>query len=186
MINIDTLRAEAKEYNSVPKYNGLGMVRLRLGDRGYLFYSERAPAINHTIHNHRYDFNSLVIKGTIRNHLYDITVVEHEADFKLTWKDMVLKNDNAGETIHPNIELIKTCTFDTVEGEEYFLHKKIFHGVERITEKLITCMHPSSLSVDYSQKALFLIDKRIPYVGVYSQPKSPEECWEIIEYTLND
>lgn len=184
MIDIDYLRNEAKERGSVPNYNGLGMVRLAVKDRGYLFYSDRAPPINHTIHDHRYSFTSTIIKGTIRNFIYSFEAVEQETDFMLTYKDMVNKVDTVGTIIHPNVNITNTCTFDTTENQKYIMHESILHHVERKSEKLITCMEPSPRP--YSPIAHFLINKNIEYVGVYSQPKTPNECWEIIEYTIND
>ena len=184
MISIDYLRKEATKRNSVPNYNGLGMVRLPLHGRGYLFYSDRAPAINHTIHLHRYSFTSTVVKGTIRNFLYTFEATDQEADFMLTQKDMANKVDSIGEIIHPNISITNTCTFDTIAGQKYDMHKSVFHHVESVTDKLITRMEPTSHP--YDPTALFLMNKHIEYVGVYSQPKSPEECWDIIEYTIND
>lgn len=177
MLSIDTLRKEG----GTPKYNGLGMVRLRVGQYGLLFYSELAPPINHTIHNHRYSFTSKVLKGTIRNYLYEYDVVD-KSDYMLTQKDMVNKVDTIGTIIHDNVSLRNVCTFDTHEGDSYFMDQRTFHHVERVTNTLITQMDPSPLP--WNATALFLIEKDIPYVGVYSEPKSPEECWEIIEYTI--
>ena len=183
MITIDQLRTLAKEYSTTPNYNGLGMVRLPLHNNAYLFYSEKTPAINHTIHDHRYSFWSTVIKGVLRNIIYEYDVVEHETDYMLTYKDLVKKKEYVGEIIHPNVEIHKTCIFDTIQDEQYFIHNRVLHGVEPMENKVITYMQKDS---EWSVTANFLVDKTIPYVGVYSQPKSESECWEIIEYTLND
>jgi hypothetical protein len=107
---------------------------------------------------------------------------------------MVEKVDTEGHTIHENIEPLNVCTFDTVARESYFLQRGVYHHVESVTPKLITCMdivpptkeELASRNTYWPQKAQFIIDKRIPYVGVYSQPRSEKECWEIIEYTIND
>jgi hypothetical protein len=194
MQTIDEFRKQAKSKGVVPVYNGLGMVRLKIGNQGFLFYSDRAPAINMTIHTHRYDFTSTVLKGAIRNYLYVPKLVGHETNYKLTWKDMVEKVDTEGNTINENVEPLNVCTFNTVAGESYFLQRNVYHHVESVTPKLITRMDVvpptkeelASRDTYWPQKAYFIIDKTIPYVGVYSQPKSEKECWEIIEYTLND
>jgi len=186
MITIDEIRALAKRDDSKPRYNGLGMIRLHLRDVGYNFYSERTEPFNHTIHDHRYSFTSSVLKGVLRNRLYDYQEVDYETDYRLTYKTMFGKidYDTHGVVIHENVELRETCTFETRAGQQYHLDRSAFHSAEAVTDKVITCMtRPSDLP--WEAMSTFIVNKRKPYEGVYSRPKTENECWEIIEYTIN-
>ena len=187
MITIDEVRALAEQQNSIPRYNGLGMIRLHLYNDAYMFYSDKTEPFNHTIHDHRYSFTSSVLKGTLKNRLYSFDVVDYETDYMVTYKNMVGRIDyeTYGRTMHENVELRETCTFETRAGQQYHLDRSAFHSAEAITDKVITHM---TRPRDPSWEAMseFIVNKKKPYEGVYSRPMSEKQCWEIIENTIND
>lgn len=186
MITIDEIRDLAKRHNSIPRYNGLGMIRLHLPDEAYMFYSlYRTKPFNHTIHDHRYSFTSQVLKGKLRNKLYAFSEVDYETDYLVTYKNMVGRIDyeTYGKTMCENVELHQTCSFETREGQSYHLDRSAFHSASAITGKVITCMSRPS-DPPWEAMSRFIIDKKKPYESVYSRPMTEKECWEIIDDTI--
>jgi hypothetical protein len=83
----------------------------------------------------------------------------------------------------PNVEITKACTFDTAERQKYFLHHRVFHYVERQTLKLITIQIPEIQP--WRSASGLIVDDRIELNSPFNKPKTQDECWEIIEYTLS-
>lgn len=187
MITIDEIRALAKQSSSIPRYNGLGMIRLHLRNEAYMFYSKQTEPFNHTIHDHRYSFTSTVLKRTLRNRLYSFVEVNYDTDYLVTYKNMVGKIDyeTYGRTMYENVEVSEACMFETKAGQQYHLDRSAFHSAEAVTDSVITCMtRPSDPA--WEAMSRFIVSRSKPYESVYSRPKTEKECWEIIEYTIND
>lgn len=63
-IDLDFLKRQCQRIY----YFGLGFIQVKLNEVERLhFYSEELPVICEDIHDHRYAFNSLVLKGTLKN-----------------------------------------------------------------------------------------------------------------------
>ncbi len=185
MITIDEIRDLANRHNSIPRYNGLGMIRLHLPSKAYMFYSHQTPPFNHTIHDHRYSFTSTVLKGKLRNKLYEYSEVDYDTDWLVTYKNMVGRIDyeTYGRTMCENVEVREICSFETREGQSYHLDRLAFHSVSAVTSKVITCMTRPN-DPPWEAMSCFIVNRSKPYESVYSRPMTEKECWEIIEDTI--
>lgn len=183
MITIDKLRDLSRSYGSNPHYNGIGMIRLRVSEtQAYLFYSDLAVPFVNDIHDHRYSFSSDILRGTLRTDVYKFTESDEYTDLNIVRRYW---GDREPEITAPNINLYKVCTFDAVEGETYNIDYRVFHHVTKTTPKLITCMttQPLPWPVEANQ---FIESKSNPSAAIDFKTMSKGECWEVIEYTLND
>jgi hypothetical protein len=131
-MDIDTLRKLDGKLHSP----AAGVVGLSVGSSDlYHFFSQETSDID-DIHNHRRSFTSNVIKGTIRNNIFDITIRNNIFDIiddpdstKCVMKGMCLKFCKATQnmcsrnipTTRQNVATNIIASFDTTEGQRYFL-----------------------------------------------------------------
>jgi len=183
MITIDKLRDLSRSYGSKPHYNGIGMIRLRVGEtQAYLFYSDRSEPFVNDIHNHRYSFSSFIVKGILRTDVYKFTKSDKYTDLNVVRRYW---DNTKPEILAANINLYKVYTFDAIEGDTYNIDYRVFHHVTKQTPKLITCMttQPEPWPVKANQ---FIESKSNPSEPIDAKTMPIGECWEAIEYTLND
>lgn len=184
MITVDALhKAGGKPY-----YMGLGIVKIFLPSDTdtwlcYHFYSDHTEILVDGIHDHKFSFNSKVLKGAIRNWIYHYTISEEETDFMLYQQEC---RPNAELTvIHENIDPIEVCTFNVVKGQEYNLNSETLHRIEIETSKVITCVTPLEKYFVKPESNRIGDKNKMDSCG-YSSPKSNKVCWEIVDYTLAD
>jgi len=198
MITIDELRELARENNTVPAWNGLGIVKLRFapsnsttGDKSlaYHFYSDRTEANYHPIHDHVFSFSSKILKGTLESIFYDFIVVDYETDYSL--RSSTYNNDGFNnESVHSNIELFEAYKFNTLKDGDYWLDYRALHKVHPVSPNVVTLINKINrpdLSVVWEQDRFnYIQDKRVPYVNTQFEKRSPDECWDIIEDILEN
>ena len=189
MISIDELQKMAAEQDIVPTYFGLGIIRLKFSLDGqgwskrpyaYHFYSsETAPIPFSPVHDHFFTFTSTVLKGALQSQIYGYDVVDEKTDYALCSRKYSDKDTEI--ILQPNINPYKQCVFETKENEQYTLDYRSLHHVEPMTDVVVTLLEKeefSQFSFNYIQ------DKRIEYTDPHISPKSPEECWDIINRIL--
>lgn len=180
MITIDELR----KLNGQAHYMGLGVIKYNFGDdwSAYHFYSDQIPILVDDIHDHRYSFTSTIKKGILKTYIYDIHPVDQYTDHKFVGR--LCSPESQPEVIHENINLIETANFTTIEGNSYSIDYRTLHRVELVTKHVITYIHDKS---PMEQKMPhFITDKRNEEVCAFSHRMNKKQCWDLIEYILED
>ena len=178
MITIDELRA----LNATPHYMGLGVVKYPFcKNQAYHFYSDRAKVLVEDIHEHRFSFTSRVLKGKLKTYIYDIDGTDPTSTLRVERRECAPGAQQ--EILQSNINLIERCTFVTEPNQEYHLHYTTLHKIECLTSKVITQIYKE---LPFAQETpRFITDEARPSVCAFSEPKTVNECWDIIEYTLS-
>jgi len=173
---------EFRKMGGKPMYVGNGSVKLLFnnGYNVYNFYSDRAELLVDDIHDHRSGFSSTILKGTLRNILYKIDGQDPSSKFRLEYGEC--KEGVERVIVQDNVIFSETCRFDNIEGTSYYMEHDVLHNIELITPTVITHMIRKPKAKDAPN---FIVDTTKPFVCAFSEPKSKDECWEIIEYTLN-
>lgn len=181
MITIDELR----KLNGRVTYHALGTVKLNVGFKEFWhFYSDKTPvALDENIHSHPYSYDSKILFGGIRHHIYDVIPTEEK---RVNSYKRRAKHGSKVEldVIHENIDVLETITFDTYKDDTYYINHSTLHKIELITPKCVTY-----LKAQPWQDNLFFVvheDWNMTRKEILTQKASNAECWEIIEYTLND
>lgn len=127
MIDVDKIKSEAKSIH----FFGLGFIQVKISEsKRYHFYDLTLPNTisEEEIHNHRYHFTSLILKGKLKN---DIYVLDFSGrGFELSEVDCkpvdgrVLDLSNKKEC---SVKLIMSNIHK--ENEFYFMNHKEFHTV---------------------------------------------------------
>jgi hypothetical protein len=178
MITIDQLRA----LNGIPHYMGLGVVKYPFcKNQSYHFYSDRAKILVEDIHEHRFSFTSRVLKGKLKNYIYEIDGTDPTSTLRVERKECA--PDSQQEILLSNINLIERCTFITEPNQEYRMHYTTLHKIECLTTKVITHIYKELPFAQTTPR--FIADETKPSVCAFSEPKTVNECWDIIEYTLS-
>lgn len=181
MITIDQLRA----LGGKPHYMGLGCVKYVFKHSGqscaYHFYSDKAEILVEDIHEHRFGFTSTVKKGILKNYIYDVHGTDPESTLQVERGECKSGAERVVEVANANV--VELCTFVTEPEQSYHLHQTTLHRIECLTPKVITMIRREPMIETMPR---FITDTAKPSVCAFSQPKPVKECWEIIEYTLND
>lgn len=179
MITIDHLRA----LKGKPHYMGLGCVKyvFRGGSQAYHFYCDKAEILVEDIHEHRFGFTSTVKKGTLKNYIYEVHGTDPESTLQVERGECKPGAERIVEVANANV--VEVCTFVTDPGQSYTLHQTTLHRIECITPKVVTLINRKELVEPMPR---FITDAANPSVCAFSKPKSEKECWEIMEYTLDD
>ena len=121
-------------------------------------------------------------KGELKNYIYDVAGQDPASTLQVERGECL---PGAERTIEiPNANVIEMCAFTTVAGQSYHIAYDTLHRVECMTPKVITLLDKE---LPFQQEnPRFITDAANPSPCAFSQPKSEKECWEIIEYTLND
>lgn len=119
---------------------GLGFIQIKLGDinRVHIYCKEAGLTTQEEeIHNHRYNFTSLVLKGEIENKIYEV-----KPDPQGLFQQL---NEACNPDVPKDMESLLVTEpklvsrFVTAKGSEYFLDKDTFHRVQA-TEGTITVL----------------------------------------------
>ena len=158
-------------------YFGLGFIQLKIDETYRLhFYSPELPAITEDIHNHRYNFESTILKGHFVNRIY--TIDEHDEG------GYIMVN----ESCNPNIsapKLDKSCdvrmTFVGMyrTGQSYHMPDTAFHTVR--AEDCITLLKRGDYTKEYAQ---IILPKEKPSVCPFSKKIPEEELWKLMQAML--
>lgn len=170
LLNIDFLKKECEHIH----FFGLGFIQLKLDHFvRFHFYSSELPSYmnEEEIHNHRYDFQSHILKGTLKSEHYEIT----------EGVDYILEQESCKPGIEVKVEPV-LCSIKSVsshtynEGEKYKIEHDEFHKVVGID------------CVTHVVRGLYMKDNADVIRKVNSEKICPfskqipeQELWDIVE-----
>jgi len=181
-----------KSFGVEPHYMGLGVVKLPITPmNSFHFYCDQTEQICDDPHTHRFGFTSTLVKGSMENLVYEARASDKETPYVLEYGQC---EPNANmEIIQRNIEPLITGRFITTQGSSYTLDSKCIHRIICLTDKVVTFLEKNPDDILKAGRRLrdpgenwFIVNDQERFPCAFSQPKTPERCWEIIEYTLAD
>lgn len=165
-----------------PHYFGLGFIQFKINqtERLHFYHPEIMPILDEEeIHNHRYEFESTVLKGSLFNEIYTFERLCF-ADYGLY--EVSCKKEDAGKEPHMLYDGIPEfiCSFEVSKGNKYKLSTQSFHRI-KYHEPTITHLKRGNIVSDYAR----IIKKQdAPTVCPFSKQMEQEEIWNIIEQIL--
>lgn len=185
---IDQLRARAKRYGSDPYWFGLGFVQLKLTDveRMHFWLPEIPRPEREEIHNHRYDFSSVVLAGELRHEVYhlDATVAPDSVLIPTEWEifetNCAPSKEGAVETATPCI-VSKVGTFHLEAGSTYAFPHESFHTTEGTGFAVTQLVRVLPKPLEYAS----VIKRRgQPTTCPFSVKLPADTCWQYIDAAL--
>lgn len=158
-------------------YFGLGFIQLKINEKYRLhFYTNKLDSNTDSIHNHRYDFKSKILKGSFNNKIFSLTKNNTH----------IIENESCNENIKApkntkkcGIKLISDKNYKM--GEDYFMHYKDLHQVHSIYA--ITLLERSEYKQEYAQIVSSIgIKSNCPFAIKINEDK----LWKIIKEMIND
>lgn len=158
-------------------YFGLGFIQLKIDETYRLhFYSSELPPITEDIHNHRYGFQSRILKGSLTNYLYSI------AD----GSDFIMTNESCNPDIEAPSEkrlcdaaLAGKVTYEA--GKQYYMDHGDFHRVE--ADNCVTLLVRTDYKKGFAQ---VVTPANKESVCPFSKQIPEERLWKIIEKMINE
>ena len=166
-----------KKNNTLIHYFGLGFIQIKIGPcLRYHFYTKELPATVEGVHNHRYSFNSTILKGQLNQYIYFPGPGSSHELFNVSC--------NPDEPNPEGRELIdlgdSRVTTILTKGSRYTLNHQVFHKVtadfDTITE--INCGNPRKR---FAQVIEPVGKKR---TCPFANPRKPDELWELVSEML--
>lgn len=174
LLNIDFLKKECEHIH----FFGLGFIQLKLNEHQRLhFYSSKLPSLmnEEEIHNHRYDFQSYILKGTLKSEHYKV----------VEGNDYILEQESCKPGIDIKVEP-KLCSIKHInshiynEGSKYKIEHDVFHKVFGID------------CITYLMRGLYMKDNADVIRKVNSEKICPfskqipePELWDIVESMIS-
>jgi hypothetical protein len=175
-LSVDALR----KLGGYPHYLGLGVIKCRIGSNSsYHFYCDRAPILVNQIHDHRFGFTSTILVGRLRNIIYEIAGQDPTSTLQVERGEC--KKGAEREVLVENAKMVEVDRFVTSPGESYYIAHDTLHMIEHLDPVTITYLEKEPFA---KLEPRFVVDTSLPRVCAMSQPKSQDECWEVIEYAL--
>ena len=155
---------------------GLGFIQLKINEEYRLhFYIPELPSFVDHPHNHRYNFESTILKGILINNIYK----------EVPGNDFIIQEDSCSEGFIPSKEARKS-NFTLVQsnsysaGEIYFMNHDVFHTVK--ANNAITLLKRSEYKKDLAEISFPSTQKKVcPFMNKLSS----DELWSYIEKSLN-
>lgn len=178
ILDIDYLKSNCKRI-----YNfGLGFVQIVLNDteRVHFYLDDKSFQTNEEIHNHRYNFESTILKGKFQNNIWDIipsSEATHILKNESCNKDIKLDNDVSISYI---VKLLDEKVYEV--GDSYQMSFNQFHNIDWFGNT-ITYLRRSDIILPYAQVLTRVNEVSCcPFAGI----KEEKEIWEIVEYIINN
>lgn len=168
----------------IPYYFGLGFIQLKFNNgnsRLHFYHPEILPILDdEEIHNHRYEFDSYVVKGFIDHEIFTYKAYSALYDkSKFSLVEVSCKKEDAGKEpkFIRSVKPIRLAKFTTLQDSSYSLTPDAFHRI-KIWTPTITFLRRGPIVTDTAQ---VIRDDSKPAVCPFSKKMSPDECWEVIE-----
>lgn len=166
-----------KENCQLIHYFGLGFIQLKINKEYRLhFYTPELPAIvpEEDIHNHRYDFTSMILKGSLTQEIFSIDLSQKTH----IMEDESCKSDIkcSSEKIPCGIKLLTKQIFCV--GSQYSIDHDTFHRVN--AKECITLLKRT----DYKKEFAKVVRKEGDHVCPFSKKIEEPKLWEIVEKML--
>lgn len=179
---IDYLR----ENSTLIHFFGLGFIQVKMKDpvARYHFYTTRYSKIvwDESIHNHRYNFSSVVLKGQLTNDIYDWHTCGYDyASYERRFVSCDKHRQAPSDILYGHKELKETQVIkaDSITPI-YYMENHVFHRVSTMVDT-VTLVNRSSQLKDYAE-VINKIGERD--VCPFSCTLSQSELWEIVEEML--
>lgn len=178
MITIERLKIDwLKQNHQAIHYFGLGFIQVKLNNEYRLhFYCEELPPIigEEEIHNHRYNFTSVVLKGQLIQDIFQL----------IPGDKYILEDESCQEGCHPttaptfcDFKLLCSNTYN--QKSDYFIDHETFHRVN--TDNCITMLSRSPYKKEFAKVARL---KDAAKICPFSQKIAEPELWQIVEHML--
>jgi hypothetical protein len=168
-----------KQNHQMIHYFGLGFIQLKLtSTRRIHFYTPLLPAITNCedVHNHRYDFRSVIMKGTLNQQIFK-TVPGNQCYVE---NESCKETENASDDTIELCNLRIVCEMDLPKGASYNIKHDVLHRVKAL-EPTITVLDRGDYLKQYAQVVRFRHTKKVCPFG----KKIPEaDLWPIVEDML--
>tara|TARA_Y100000034_G_scaffold136841_1_gene216279 strand:- start:4528 stop:5115 length:588 start_codon:yes stop_codon:yes gene_type:complete len=173
LIKIKELQENERIY-----FFGLGFIQIKLSDKYRIhFYNKKLPSITDSIHNHRYDFNSYILKGEFTNQVFK----EDKGGELFTLNNESCNPEIEAPELSKKIYLTEDSKKVYKEGESYFMDYTWLHKVE--SDYAITLLERSNYKQEFAQIALKENEENI---CAFSKKIDEKLLWSIIGEMLND
>lgn len=170
-IDIDSLRKNCQMIH----YFGLGFIQLKIDKYHRLhFYNDELPAIvsEEDIHNHRYDFRSVVVKGTLTQEIFDIQL----GGFTHIMEDESCQKDKPSTTPKVPCFAKSSSMHNYAVGSEYTVTHDVFHRV--CSAYCITSIKRTDYKKEYAQ---VVRPRGAEKVCPFSKQVDEKRLWEIVD-----
>lgn len=166
-----------KNNHKMIHYFGLGFIQVKIDDfKRMHFYTKELPSIMsiEDVHNHRYNFKSIILKGFLHQNLYQ----------EIPGNDYIKEQESCKEgyacTSEPkecNIKSIATQFFTT--GSEYSIDHETFHQVD--SGNCITFIIRSNYKKEFAD---VIRKKDSTKVCPFSKKVPENDLWLLVEQML--
>jgi hypothetical protein len=187
LLSYDWLLATGAE----PQWFGLGFVQLKLNDEERLhFWPGPGQAIvsDEELHDHRYTFQSDILKGELTHSIFAFDPLTYsDRKYGVEGTHMMTKV-SCDPSKPPPLELgvrghIREVGFQVLPaGSSYTFMRGNFHRTF-IHKPTVTYLCRDEERVEFAR---VIRPIGAPAVCPFSEPKSSEECWDIIKTILNE
>jgi hypothetical protein len=177
---IDVLKQKCTKIH----YFGLGFIQLKLGETSRLhFYTGELPAIvpQEEIHNHRYDFRSVILRGALKQTFFDATFSQQNPTHECVFESCKPPGqESEPEPLSLPCQIEKLASVTLLSGSEYRIDHNTFHRVEALGE-CITFLERSKIRKQFAQ---ILRPIGAEKVCPFSKEVPEAQLWEIVEQML--
>jgi len=188
----DQLRARAKEYGTEPYWFGLGFVQLKVSDtdRMHFWLPDIPRPEREEIHNHRYDFTSVVLAGQLQHDVYHLdatigytgpeSLIWRDAEWEIFETDCAPGKEGTVETITPCM-VSRVGQFGLSAGSVYSFPHESFHTTEG-TEFAVT--HLTRVLPKPLEYASVIKRRGAATTCPFKEKLPASQCWEHIDQAL--
>lgn len=177
------LTLESYKSLGTPHYFGLGFIQLKVNEteRFHFYHPELMPILDEDeIHDHRYDFESMIIKGKLYNEIWDYNSIPFQ-DHGLF--EVSCKKEDAGKEprLVREVEPYEVVSFSCSQGDSYKLKDFMFHRI-KYPVPTITLLRRGPITKDYA-RVIKPVDS--PAVCPFSKKMELDEIWDIVDKILS-
>lgn len=174
-LDINFLKANHKDIY----FFGLGFIQIKIDDVHRVHvYTDKLPMTQteEEIHNHRYGFTSLILKGTLQQWTYEVTPFE-TGDYFITKETCNPRNKKEFPKTNCDVEVSQFQIFSA--GSAYHVRSNVFHRV--MSKDAITLLIREPYEKD---EADVIYPKVLTPVCPFSIKVEKDELWKIVEESL--
>lgn len=181
-LDIDWLRTN----HTLIHYFGLGFIQVKLGpsERMHFYVPGLEPIVpREDVHNHRYDFDSSIMRGSLTQELYSF--VPSRWPFGPLGDHMIeeVSCEEGAErrTLSGTFDVALSSMHTYLEGSSYFISHDQFHRVTPGNRGCITLVRRSGY-----RKPLAQVIKPVggPSVCPFARKIPEDELWELVAQAL--
>lgn len=176
-IDIDHL----KKNHQMIHFFGLGFVQLKIDEnlRLHFYHPDLLSIIDkEEVHNHRYDFLSMIMAGSLTNILFE--PVDNPEGLYFIEEESCNINKKDKSNIILNCDLIKKETNTYNQGDTYICQSDQFHTIE--TDFAITRLYKGPIVSDFAK---VIRKNNTEKICPFSKKLNQDDCWNIVSDCIN-